>query len=59
MQRLRSARKGRLPFAISKTLSGIRIPPRKRMTVPASEDTVRILGSRKGMWWVSADLSGL
>ena len=44
---------------VPKVLSGISIPPRKSMTVPASDDTVRILGLRKGMRVVAADLSGL
>jgi hypothetical protein len=40
-------------------LSGICISPRRSMTVPASEDVVRMLGLKKGIRLVALDLSGL
>jgi hypothetical protein len=42
-----------------RVLSGISLPPRKSMTVPASEDVVNRLGLRKGIRLVALDLSGL
>ena len=42
-----------------KVLSGISIPPRKSMTVPASEEAVKLLGLKKGMRVAAVDLSGL
>jgi hypothetical protein len=40
-------------------LSGLGIPPRKNMTVPASEEAVKLLGLKKGIRVLAADLSGL
>ncbi len=40
-------------------LAGISIPPRKHMTVPASEDLVKKLGLKKGIRIVALDLSAL
>jgi len=42
-----------------KVLSGISIPPRKTMTVPASEEAVKLLGLRQGVRVLALDLSGL
>jgi hypothetical protein len=42
-----------------KVLSGISIPPRKVMTVPASEEAVKVLGLRQGVRVLALDLSGL
>jgi hypothetical protein len=42
-----------------KVLSGIGIPPRRTMTVPATEEVVRTLGLKKGIKLVALDLSGL
>ena len=44
---------------IPKVLSGISIPPRKSMTVPASEEVVRSLGLKQGIRVMAIDLSGL
>ena len=42
-----------------KVLSGISIAPRRSMTLPASEEMVRVLGLKKGIRLVAGDLSGL
>jgi hypothetical protein len=42
-----------------KVLSGICIAPRRSLTVPASEETVKMLGLKKGIRLVALDLSGL
>jgi hypothetical protein len=42
-----------------KVLSGISLSPFRSLTVPASEETVKELGLRKGVRVVTADLSGL
>jgi hypothetical protein len=42
-----------------KVLSGISIPPRKSMTVPASEEAVKALGLKQGIRVMALDLSGL
>ena len=42
-----------------KFLSGICISPRRSMTVPASEEAVKMLGLKKGIRLVALDLSGL
>ena len=42
-----------------RVLSGVSIPPRRSMTVPASEDVVKKLGLRHGIRIVAIDLSGL
>jgi hypothetical protein len=42
-----------------KVLSGVCIPPRKSMTVPASDEVVKLLGLKKGTKVVALDLSGL
>ncbi len=50
-----SSREGEEP----KVLSGISIPPRKSLTVPASEEVVKLLGLKKGIRILALDLSGL
>jgi hypothetical protein len=40
-------------------LSDISLPPRKSLTVPASEDVVNRLGLKKGIRVVALDLSGI
>ncbi len=40
-------------------MSGLSIPPRKNMTVPASEDVVKLLGLKKGIRVMAVNLSGL
>jgi hypothetical protein len=47
------------PAEAPKVLSGISIPPRKVMTVPASEEAVKVLGLRQGVRVQALDLSGL
>jgi hypothetical protein len=42
-----------------KVLTGISIPPRKSLTVPASEDAVKTLGLKQGIRVMALDLSGL
>jgi hypothetical protein len=42
-----------------KVWSGISIPPRKCMMLPASEEVVKTLGLKKGIRVVAIDLSGL
>ena len=42
-----------------KVLSGISIPPRKNLTVPASEEAVKALGLKQGIRVMAVDLSGL
>jgi hypothetical protein len=42
-----------------KVLLGITIPPRKSLTVPASEDAVRTMGLKQGIRVMAIDLSGL
>ena len=42
-----------------RVLSGISIPPRRSMTVPASEEVVKTLGLKHGIRVVAIDLSGL
>jgi hypothetical protein len=42
-----------------RVLSGVSIPPRRSMTVPASEDVVRALGLKNGIRIVAIDLSAL
>jgi hypothetical protein len=42
-----------------RVLSGISVPPRRSMTVPASEEIVKALGLRQGIRIVAIDLSGL
>jgi hypothetical protein len=44
---------------VPKVLSGISIPPRRSMTVPASEEVVKAMGLRHGIRVVALDLSGL
>jgi hypothetical protein len=43
----------------ARVLSGISIPPRHSMTVPASEEAVKALGLKKGIRIVAIDLSAL
>ena len=45
--------------AVPKELAGISIAPRRSMTVPATEEVVKLLGLKKGIRVVAADLSGL
>jgi hypothetical protein len=47
------------PDELPKVLSGICVPPRKTMTVPASDEVVKLLGLKKGTKVVALDLSGL
>ena len=42
-----------------RVLSGISIPPRRSMTVPASEEVVKTLGLKRGIRLTAIDLSGL
>jgi hypothetical protein len=42
-----------------RVLAGISIPPRRSMTVPASEDVVNTLGLKRGIRLTAVDLSGL
>ena len=42
-----------------KVLMGISIPPRKSLTVPASEEAVKTLGLKQGIRVMALDLSGL
>ncbi|WP_406696570.1 hypothetical protein V5E97_36860 [Singulisphaera sp. Ch08] len=43
----------------SKILSGISISPQRSMTLPATDETVRLLGLKKGIRIIAADLSAL
>ena len=47
------------PAEEPKVLLGITIPPRKNLTVPASEDAVRTMGLKQGIRVMAIDLSGL
>ncbi len=40
-------------------LTGISVPPRRGLTVPASEEAVQALGLKKGIRITAVDLSGL
>ncbi len=51
----REAKSGSQPA----TLIGLSLPPRKAMTIPATQEAVRRLGSRKRVHILAADLSGL
>ncbi len=42
-----------------KVVSGISISPRRSMSLPASEEVVKLLGLKKGIRLVAVDLSGL
>ena len=42
-----------------RVLSGISIPPRRSVTVPASEEVVKMLGLKLGIRLTAVDLSGL
>ena len=42
-----------------RVLTGISIPPRRSMTVPASEEVVKTLGLKRGIRLTALDLSGL
>ena len=42
-----------------KILAGICVPPRKKMTYPATDEIVKVLGLKKGTKVVALDLSGL
>jgi hypothetical protein len=42
-----------------KLLTGLSIPPRKNLTVPASEEVVKLLDLKKGIRVMAVDLSGL
>ena len=43
----------------TKVLTSIGIPPRKYLTLPASEDVVKALGLKQGVRITALDLSGL
>ena len=43
----------------SKVLSGISISPQRSMTLPATEEGVKLLGLKKGIRVIAADLSAL
>ncbi len=43
----------------ARVLSGISVPPRRSMTVPASEELVKALGLKQGIRVTAIDLSGL
>jgi hypothetical protein len=43
----------------ARVLTGISIPPRRSMTVPASEEVIKALGLKQGVRIVAIDLSGL
>jgi hypothetical protein len=45
--------------AAPRVLSGVSIPPRRSLTVPATEDVVKKLGLKQGVRIVALDLSGL
>jgi hypothetical protein len=45
--------------ADARVLTGISIPPRRSMTVPASEQVVKQLGLKRGIRLTALDLSGL
>jgi hypothetical protein len=45
--------------AEARILAGISIPPRRSMTVPASEEAIKQLGLRRGIRVTALDLSGL
>jgi hypothetical protein len=45
--------------AEARVLAGISIPPRRSMTVPASEEVVKRLGLKRGIRLTALDLSGL
>jgi hypothetical protein len=47
------------PAEDPKVLLGITIPPRKSLTVPASEDAVKTMGLKQGIRVMAVDLSGL
>jgi hypothetical protein len=47
------------PDAVPQILCGFCLPPRKKMTYPASDDIVKSLGLKKGTKVVALDLSGL
>jgi len=47
------------PAEEPKVLLGITIPPGKSLTVPASEDAVKMLGLKQGIRVMAVDLSGL
>ena len=47
------------PGETPKLLWGISLPPRKNMTLPASEEAVKSLGLKQGIRVMALDLSGL
>ncbi len=47
------------PGAKPKLLWGMTLPPRKNMTLPATEEVVRALGLKQGIRVMALDLSGL
>jgi hypothetical protein len=47
------------PSETPRLLWGISVPPRKSLTLPASEETVKALGLRQGIRVQAIDLSGL
>jgi hypothetical protein len=48
-----------MPEDQPRVLTGISLPPRRSMTVPASEEVVKTLGLKKGIKLIALDLSGL
>ncbi len=50
---------GSKPDEKARVLSGISVPPRRSMTVPASEELVKALGLKQGIRVTAIDLSGL
>ncbi len=47
------------PDVQARMLLGISMPPRRSMTVPASEEVVKALGLKQGIRVTAVDLSGL
>jgi hypothetical protein len=47
------------PDEIPKVIWGICIPPRRSLTVPASEDAVKSMGLKQGIKLVALNLSGV
>jgi hypothetical protein len=50
---------GSKPATPARMLLGISVPPRRSLTVPASEEVVKTLGLRQGIRITAVDLSGL
>jgi hypothetical protein len=43
----------------ARVISGISIPPRRSMSIPASEEAVKAMGLKQGIRVTAVDLSGL